>query len=193
MFAPIVGLVLLAAAPSGLSPLGVVKSADTEVDKILSSQGATVDKLSARADEFIDFVELARRALGRDWAPLSKKQQDDFSVTMKGVLRASYAQKALGDGRRGAKIEYGEEQIEGNEATVATTLKMKEDTFPIVYRLFRASTKSGWKIYDVITDEVSLVSTYSDQFRQVIAKKGFDGLLKSLKARKEQLEASAKK
>ncbi len=189
MFAPIVGLVLLTTAPSSLSPLGVVKAADAEVEKILAGQDASVDKLATRADDFIDFVELARRALGRDWAPLSKKQQDDFSATMKGVLRASYAQKAFGDGRGSGKVEYGEERVEGNEATVATTIKVKEETFPVVYKLFRSGPKSGWKIYDVITDEVSLVSTYNDQFRQVIAKKGFDGLLKSLKARREQLEA----
>ena len=177
----------------GLGPLGVVQSADAEIERILSSHEATVDKLAARADDFIDFAELARRALGKEWASLSKKQQDDFSVTMKGVLRASYAKRALSDDRAAAKVEYGEERVDGNEATVATTLKVKADSFPVVYRLFRANPKVGWKIYDVITDEVSLLSTYNDQFRQVISKKGVDGLLKSLKARKEQLETSGKK
>jgi phospholipid transport system substrate-binding protein len=193
VFSVLVSLVVLTAVPAGATPMGVVKSADTEIDAILASPAPTAEKLAARADDFIDFVELARRALGREWASLSKRQQDDFSSTMKGVLRASYAQRALSDGRGGAKVEYGEEKVDGNEATVGTTLRLKEDAFPIVYRLFRPNAKVGWKIYDVVTDEVSLVSTYSDQFRQVIAKKGFEGLLKSLKAKREQLEAPTKK
>jgi phospholipid transport system substrate-binding protein len=185
--------VLLVTTAPVQSPLGVVKSADAEVERILSSPKASVDRLAQRADDYIDFAELARRALGGQWASLSKSQQEDFSLTMKGVLRASYAQRALGEGRGGAKIEYGEEKVDGDEATVVTTLRLKDETFPVVYRLFRAKPGAGWRIYDVVTDEVSLVATYNDQFRQVIAKRGFDGLLKTLKARKEQLEASAKK
>jgi phospholipid transport system substrate-binding protein len=192
LLVPLVGSLFLTAAAPGQGPLALVPSADAEVEKVLSAGGATVEKLANRADDFIDFVELARRALGSDWDSLSKKQQQEFSATMKGVLRASYAQKVLSDGRGSAKVDYGEERIEGNEATVTTTIKVKEDTLPVVYRLFRAGTAAKWKIYDVITDEVSLVSTYNDQFRQVIAKKGFEGLLKSLKARKAQLEAMAK-
>lgn len=185
MFVPVVVLAL-AAAPVG--PLALVKSADAEVQKVLQADAPTTEKLAAKADEFIDFSELAKRALGKEWATLNKKQQEDFSATMKGVLRASYAQKAISDGRGSAKVEYGDETIEGNEASVKTTLLIKQDKFPIVYKLFRADPKAAWKIFDVVTDDVSLVSTYNDQFRQVIAKKGFDGLLKSLKAKKEQLE-----
>ena len=40
---------------------------------------------------------------------------------------------------------------------------------------------------------VPLVSTYNDQFRQLIAKKGYDGLLSTLKKRRDQLEADNKK
>lgn len=184
----LVPVVVLALAAAPLGPLALVKTADAEVQKVLQSDAPTVEKLAAKADEFIDFSELAKRALGKEWAGLTRKQQEEFTATMKGVLRASYAQKAINDGRGSAKVEYGDESIEGNEASVKTTLIIKQDRFPVVYKLFRPDAKSAWKIYDVVTDDVSLVSTYNDQFRQVIAKKGFDGLLRSLKAKKEQLE-----
>jgi len=177
----------LAAAP--VRPLAVVKNADGEVQKVLQSADASTSKLAARAEEFVDFGELARRAMGAEWAKLNKKQQEDFGATMKGLLRARYAQKAVNEGRNGsAKVEYGEEKVEGNEAVVNTKLLVKQDTFPVVYKLYRADEKSTWRIYDVITDDVSLVTTYNDQFRQVMAKKGFDGLLKSLKDKQASLE-----
>ena len=177
---------LVALLTAASNPLAVVKSADVEVQKVLQAAQPSVDKLAAKAEEYVDFVELAKRSLGKEWEKLSKKQQDEFSSTMKNLLRASYAQKAIADNRSESKFEYGEEKIAGDEATVGTTLQSKTDTFPVTYKLYRS--KGTWKIYDVITDDVSLVATYNDQFRQVIAKKGFSGLLTSLKAKREQLE-----
>lgn len=179
---------LLAASPG---PLAVVKAADVDVQKVLAND-ATIEKLAATADGYIDFGELAKRALGqKEWAKLDKKKQDDFSATMKGLLRASYAQKALGDGKNGTKFEYVGEKIAANESTVEARLVTKEDKFPVSYKLFRADAKGAWKIYDVITDDVSLVGTYSDQFRKLIADKGFDGLLTTLKTKRDQLEKPA--
>ncbi len=184
-------LAWIVTAAGATGPLKVVMKADTEVRSMLQSGVASVDKLAMVADVYIDFSELARRAMGRDWASLSAAQRTEFSQTMKALLRASYAQKALADGRGDAKIEYGDEKIDGDEAEIRTTLVTPEDRFPVVYRLYRSSPKASWRIYDVITDDVSLVATYNDQFRQVIAKKGFAGLLKSLKAKSEQLVRSS--
>lgn len=188
MLAPLVIALALAATPPG--PLSVVKTADAEVQKLLQSPDASPEKLAARADEFVDFGELAKRAMGAEWPKLTKKQQDEFTLTMKGLLRASYAQKAVNDGRGGggAKVEYGAEKVDGNEAVVSTKLIVKQDTYPVVYKLYRADPKGTWRIYDVVTDEVSLVSGYNDQFRQVMGNKGFDGLLKSLQTRRDSLE-----
>lgn len=187
MIAPLALAVVLAATPG---PLSVVKTADAEVQKVLHAPDASAAKLAARADEFVDFGELAKRAMGAEWEKLNKNQRSEFRETMKGLLRASYAQKAVTDGRGGnaAKVEYGAEKIEGNEAVVDSKLKVKQDTYPVVYKLYRPDAKGAWRIYDVVTDEVSLVTTYSDQFRTVMAKKGFEGLLKSLKDKQASLE-----
>lgn len=198
MFTVAVAALVLAAAPA--SPLELVKNVDAEVQKVLKSPDATTEKLASRADEFIDFGELAKRAMDADWAKLNKKQQDELTSTMKGLLRASYAQKAVKDERGGsANVDYGAEKIEGNEAVVNTSLKVKSDTFTVIYKLYRpVDGKGSWRIYDVITDEVSLVSTYKDQFKKQMANKGFDGLIKTLKSKQESLEkqnaeSSAKK
>src|SRR5438445_8815192 len=79
------------------SPTAVVKSGNEQIQKLLSAKDTTVDKLAGKADEFVDFAELAKRALGKEWDKLDKKKQDEFAATMKGLLRASYAQKANKD------------------------------------------------------------------------------------------------
>jgi len=189
----LVPIVAFALAAGPTNPTDVVKRGNDEVQKILKSEEGTVEKLATKADEFIDFVELAKRALGKEWTKLNKKQQDEFAATMKGLLRASYAQRAVQEGKGGGDLEYGAEKIEGNEASVVTNVLVKKDKVPVEYKLYRVDPKAPWRIYDVVTDQVSLVSTYNDQFRQLISKKGYDGLLSTLKKRRDELEADSKK
>ncbi|MCP3142197.1 MlaC/ttg2D family ABC transporter substrate-binding protein [Pyxidicoccus xibeiensis] len=185
MIASLLAATLLAAAPA--SPLSVVKTGNADVQKAANAPGATVQSLATVVEKFVDFEELAKRALGeKAWTGLTAAQRKEFTDTMTGLLRASYAQKAIGQAQ--AEVKYGKEAVEGNEATVNTTLTVKKDQLPVDYKLYRTSAKGEWRIYDVITDEVSLVSTYSGQFRKLLADKGFDGLLTTLKSKRAQLE-----
>jgi phospholipid transport system substrate-binding protein len=185
MFASLLAAVLLTAAPG---PLEVVKSGNADVQKVASAKGATADQLSKVVERFVDFGELSKRALGDKWDTLTAAQRKDFSSTMEGLLRASYAQKALGQGK--TQVEYGKETVEGNEATVDTTVNVNRDKFPVEYKLYKTAGKGEWRIYDIVTDDVSLLETYQGQFRKLMADKGFDGLLSTLKAKKAQLEKS---
>lgn len=178
--------VLLVLAIAGRNPLEVVKDANSEVQQVLKEPNPTVQKLATKADAFVDFGELTKRALGKEWEKMPRKKQQEFASTMKGVIRASYAQKALNQGT--ANVNYEGHTVNGNEAEVPTTIAVKNDKFPVAYRLYRANPKAGWRIYDIVTDEVSLVETYRGQFRKIINEKGVDGLLNTLKSKKEQLE-----
>ncbi|RKG93933.1 ABC transporter substrate-binding protein [Corallococcus sp. CA053C] len=185
MIASLLAATLLAAAPVG--PLNVVKSGNADVQKAANAPGATVQSLASIVEKFVDFEELARRALGeKAWTGLTPAQRKDFADTMTGLLRASYAQKAIGQAK--ADVKYGKESVQGNEATVDTQLTVKGDPVPVDYKLYRTSPKTDWRIYDVVTDEVSLVETYSGQFRKILQTKGFDGLLSTLKSKRAQLE-----
>jgi phospholipid transport system substrate-binding protein len=189
MLASLLAATLMAAAPA--TPMDVVKAGTSEVQKAATAPKATVEQLATVVEKFVDFEELAKRALGKSWDPLTPAQRKDFTDTMKGLLRASYAQKAIGQGN--AAVKYGKETIKGEEATVTTTITVKKDQLPVDYKLYRAGGANGtWRVYDVITDEVSLVETYRGQFRKLMTDQGFDGLLKTLKAKRDQLEKGAK-
>lgn len=185
MIASLLAATLLAAAP--VAPLNVVKSGNEGVQKAANAPGANAQSLASVVEKFVDFEELAKRAMGeKEWAKLNAAQRKEFTDTMTGLLRASYAQKAIGQAN--AAVAYGKESVQGNEATVDTKLTVKSDQVPVDYKLFRASPKAEWRIYDVVTDEVSLVDTYSGQFRKILQTKGFDGLLSTLKSKRAQLE-----
>jgi phospholipid transport system substrate-binding protein len=183
MFASLVATVLLATAPG---PLDIVKSGNADLQTAAKAPGATVEQLSQVVERFVDFQELSKRALGGTWAKLTPEQRQEVSETMEGLLRASYAQKAISQSKVLAKVQYGEQTLVGKEARVNTTLIVGGDKIPVSYKLHQQ--KGTWRIYDVITEDVSLLDTYKEQFSKLLQEKGFDGLLATLKTKKEQLE-----
>ena len=58
---------------------------------------------------------------------------------------------------------------------------------PIDYAMEKAGDGS-WKVYDVIIDGVSLVTTYRGSFNDQIQKGGIDGLVKTLADRNRSPE-----
>ncbi len=184
MLAPLVAVTLFAATPG---PLETVKSGYADVQKTASAPGATVEKVALAVDKFVDFEELARRALGDTWNSITPSQRKELTGAMRGMLRAFYAQRILGNAN--PEVTYGQETLQGNEATVHTTVTAEGTRIPIAYKLYRANRKPGaWRIYDIVTADVSLLEDYRSQFSQILAEKGFDGLLAAVKARRAQVE-----
>ena len=54
---------------------------------------------------------------------------------------------------------------------------------PIDYQMHK--TDSGWKIYDITVEGISLVLTYRSEFDQVVKQEGIDGLIKRLQSKNE--------
>ena len=187
MLASLVALTLLAAEPS---PLEVVKSGYTDVQQTARAPGATIEQLATAVDRFVDFEELARRALGETWDTLTPAQRKDFTRAMRGMLRAFYAQRTLGLGH--AEVEYGQQTIDGDDARVSTVVTVDGTRVPIDYRLYKLTRKpGGWRIYDIVTNQMSQLENYRTQFRQLLDRGGFDELLSTLKMRAAQVERDA--
>jgi phospholipid transport system substrate-binding protein len=55
---------------------------------------------------------------------------------------------------------------------------------PIDYKLYRDGG-GAWKVYDVVIDGISLVSTYRNNFNSQIGRVGIDGVIESLQQRAE--------
>jgi phospholipid transport system substrate-binding protein len=187
MLAPLIAATLLAATPG---PLEKVKSGYANVQKAATAPGATLEKLATAVDTFVDFEELTRRAMGEAWSTLTPTQRKELAGEMRGMLRTFYAHRVLGHGQ--SEVTYGEEAVDGDEATVHTTVTVQKTRIPIAYKLYRQARKPrGWRIYDIVTGNTSLLEDYRDQFSQLLATKGFGGLLATVKARRAQVEQAA--
>ena len=124
-----------------------------------------------------DFAEMARRSLGSHWSGLKGKEKE-FLAAFVQFAEGSYM-NALGS-YRGEKMVYGREQIDKDFAEVDTAvLNSRGDGTPITYKLHLV--RGQWKVYDVIIDQVSLVSNYRSQFSRILQTASLDELMRRLR------------
>ena len=100
-------------------------------------------------------------------------------------MERSYLKQVTGDPNYSINYQK-EEKNEGEakvEATLATVSRGKKVNIALEYLLVY---KDRWLVYDVITDEQSMLENYRAEFNKIINKDGFDALLKRMKKKLEE-------
>lgn len=198
------------ASTAGMGPKATLQKLNGDVDKLLRAKTVpgsdeeqrVKNEIKERASELLDYAELCKRALGEHWAKMPAKQRDEFVATLRDLIERNYVKQLRTN--LDYDVKYGEEEITKDEAKVITTLKLqtkgKSTTATIDYRLIQHDKR--WMVYDVITDELSLVRNYRSTFVRIINSSGYDGLLNKMKTKlteerardtKDEQERQAKK
>jgi phospholipid transport system substrate-binding protein len=129
-----------------------------------------------------DFAEMARRSLGNRWSTLGGRE-NEFVAAFVQFAEASYM-NALGS-YRGEKMIYGREEIDKNFAEVDTqVIGSSGVTTPISYMLHLV--RGQWKVYDVVIDQISLVSNFNSQFGRILQTASMDELMRRLREKGTQ-------
>ena len=129
---------------------------------------------------------LARRALGRHWEGLDDQQRTEFVRVLRELIERNYINQV--HGQPNYELHFTKQTIDGSAATVDATLvtsnKGKKVTVDMEYKLLYKGNR--WLVYDVITDEQSMLENYRAEFNKIITKESFDALLKRMKKRLEK-------
>jgi phospholipid transport system substrate-binding protein len=142
-------------------------------------------KIRAIANDVFDWQETGKRALARHWQARSPQEREEFSKLFADLLERSYVGKI--EAYSGEKIVYGEETLDGDQATVRTKLITKSGTsIPIDYQMQRADDR--WRVYDVKIENVGLVANYRSQFNRIIQQSGYNDLIQRLRTKQEELQ-----
>jgi phospholipid transport system substrate-binding protein len=172
-------------------PVDLVKSSVSQVLAAVQSQAAGGSE-SARhraeirrvADGLFDFNEMARLTLSRHWSAQSPGDQDEFVRLFTALLERCYLSTI--ENYAGERITFLGESIDGSYAQVRSRITTNRRTeISIDYRLIDRGDR--WEVYDVVLDNVSLVSNYRSQFNSIIRTSSFGELLTRL--RNKQIEA----
>ena len=143
-----------------------------------SARKAKKEKIRVISEKMFDFAELSKRTLGPNWKNLNPDQQKEFIGLYRDILEDAYMDRIMA--YKDEKVVFGKEMPLSDDTTeVLSSVITKKTETPINYRLI---LKGGeWKVYDVIIEGVSLIKNYRAQFREIMANKSPEELLKVLR------------
>jgi phospholipid transport system substrate-binding protein len=172
-----------------------IKAGNDKLRELLgqkTTDQASIDKVNAQTAKelrgLFDIGFLAQRSLVDHWEKITPKQRTDLSTTLQEVIEKNYLSQLRGN--LDYKIDYLSEEPAGADVLVKTFVRAQKNGRPtkisIDYRLRPEGDQ--WRVYDVITEEVSILQNYRTQFNRIIAKDGVDGLLTRMRSRLEKGE-----
>ncbi len=134
-------------------------------------------KIMEIASRGFDFTEMSKRVLGRTWQKISQEEREQFVRLFTKLLENAYVGKL--EEYSGQEIIYKDERIKGKKAAVLTFVKHNGAApLPVSYVMLKNG--KGWQVYDLNIEGVSFLRNYRDQFKSILRKKKYAGLVKVL-------------
>ena len=153
----------------------------TAIFVILNKQSLSPDAKKNEIERIVnpmfDFSLMAKLTLGRKyWPGLSTDQRERFTELFIERLRNSYLDRLTL--YTDEKVQYEPAIAVKKKVQIPTYLVSKDDKISILYKFYDSS--SGWRIYDLEVQGVSIIRSYRSQFHEILRSGSFDDLLAKL-------------
>lgn len=183
------------------TPLEAIKDLDQKLEAYQTGSALTPEEVEQNKKlkkEIIqgtfDIKELSKLALDTHWDTLPDKEKKEFTHLMTNLLerKAIFSKEQVKGNEKPYKIVYkGEKYLDTakQKALVFNTIFVPSEKIDldIKYELIY-TTPTGWKIYDVIVDEASLVENYKFQFDTIIRKNGYANLKERMQKKLKEMD-----
>jgi phospholipid transport system substrate-binding protein len=175
-------------------PTDQLRTYTDEVLKVLQNPTLTLperrETVKHLAEDVFEVSETAKRALGPHWQQRTQAEREEFVKLFANLLEQTYIARI--DEFGGEKLRYVSEQIDGDRAVVRARITTKNGTeVPVESRLLLKEKR--WLIYDILVENLSLISNYRSQFDRVIRTTSYEELVKRLKNRSDFLSEKTSK
>lgn len=171
---------------AAVKPIDEIRVAVTNAIHILKEPGMKspheskdlVGQLRKIVDPIFDFREMAKRSLGPHWRDLTPEQRQAFVPLFRDFVSQVYLGRMTSHDVE--KVLFTRETLDKNYGEVDTkVIAGNGNQVSVVYLLKR--TDGGWKVYDLIIDNVSIVNNYRAQFDRVISQSSYQELVARIK------------
>lgn len=145
-----------------------------------------VDLVETKVLPHFNFVRMTQLAVGRHWREASPEQRKLLVNEFRTLLVQTYA--ATLTAYRDQSIEYRPLRIQPEDTDVVVRSLINQPggkPVTVDYRMQKGA--NGWKVYDVVVGDLSLVQSYRGSFNTEVQKGGIDGLVKALTEKNKQL------
>jgi len=171
-------------AQAGDDPQAELKGAIDQIIAVLGDKGMNEadkrSKIGTIVDSRFDYRAMSQRVLtGNNWRQATSAEKDQFSELFGLLLKNTYfsAISAYSD----QSVNFKGSEIKGkkhNRAKVETEIVSADKRIPVIY--WMRLKKSGWYVYDVNVEGVSLTTSHRSTFLNVFKNEGMAGAIKTL-------------
>lgn len=179
------------------SPDGLIMSTVEQVLEIVRKDQSIVkdqQRLYQLVDACIlphfDFTRMTQLAVGRPWRSASDEQKAALTAEFRDLLVRTYTKTFSTYSE--PKVDFKTVRTQGeNEATVQTEIRIPDGRVVAVNYEMRKGA-FGWKVFDVVVEGISLVTSYRNSFADQIQRDGIDGLIRSLAEKNQSAQMTGK-
>jgi phospholipid transport system substrate-binding protein len=184
---------------------------DQTAEKLTAQKRGLLSDVSGATSSRFDFHEMAKVSLGTEWYRRTPKERTEFVK-----LFADFLEKAVISRIEpySNKITYPDDRVDESYVKVGSQLQgvfmpdvvwlavdepytkvgctlqtPRGGKINIYYMLCRL--QSGWKIYDLVIEDVSLVRNYRAQFRHVISMSSYEELVHRIEQKLSEFDGEA--
>ena len=168
-----------------------VNKISTSVIDIISNTGLETaekeKKLVSLFEQSVDTKWIGRFVLGRYYTAATPEQKKRYDDVYRDFLIRSYVPKFKE--YKGETFEMNEVRKDGKDEYMVKTniVSPNEPSIRVDYRI--RETGGSYRIIDIISEGVSLITTQRSEFGSVVSREGMDYLLDRLTARVEQMKS----
>lgn len=137
-----------------------------------------------------DFTLMTKYALGANWKVATPKEQTQLVELFKKLLIRTYS-SAISK-FKGSQITIVSSEADEKKAAVISKVILpnseNNQAIKVEYNLAKLPNSRTWKTYDVKIENASLVTTYRNQFNDIIQSSKVEGLIHQLQTKIDSLQ-----
>ena len=127
-----------------------------------------------------NFRKMSRLVLGKNWRRAKKAERARFVKAFRNLLIRTYSNALAQAAGMVKNIKYSSTRRRARRTTVHSKVYRKNNSAPVNIDYVMYKHRRKWKVYNVIVEGVSLVTTYRTEFGRDIRRMGINGLIKKI-------------
>jgi phospholipid transport system substrate-binding protein len=186
-------LLLAATAQASVAPDALARNTTNEVIQIVKQDPDIKKGQSSKVYALVetkilphfDFEHMVKLAVARNWNVATPEQQSRLTEEFRALLVRTYSASLSSVAEY--KIDFKPLRAGNGDTDVVVNSEVSKPGAPPITIDYRMEKKGdAWKVYDVLVDNVSLVTVYRNSFNSEVRKGGIDGLIATLAKRNKR-------
>ncbi|MBU1426966.1 MAG: ABC transporter substrate-binding protein [Gammaproteobacteria bacterium] len=158
----------------------VLEIVRNDKDLRAGDQKKLLELVDAKVLPHFNFERMTKLAVGRAWRTATPEQKQALITEFRTLLVRTYTKAFTSYRDQIVEVKPLKLDLSMTEVTVKTAIVKPGSQQPILVDYDMEKMPDGWKVYDLIVEGVSLVTSYRGTFADQVQQVGIDGLIKTL-------------